>query len=124
MPRPTSRTYCQAWSPNISHLTRRKPWNKDGPKGRRPNGADPPTTTTTVGDYSITAALGSLTATNYSFTFTNGTLTIGADGNPGYFRQKLFVYERPGEPCRVCGTPIRQAVLGQRSTYWCPKCQT
>lgn len=48
---------------------------------------------------------------------------LHSDGEPGYFRQKLYVYERKGEPCRVCGTPIRHAVLGQRSTYWCPKCQ-
>ena len=43
--------------------------------------------------------------------------------SPGYFRQKLFVYERTREPCRVCRTPIRQLVQGQRSTYFCPKCQ-
>jgi formamidopyrimidine-DNA glycosylase len=48
---------------------------------------------------------------------------LHSDGKPGYFRQRLFVYERKGEACRVCGTPIRHAVLGQRSTYWCPKCQ-
>ncbi len=48
---------------------------------------------------------------------------VGASGEPGYFRQKLFVYERAGEPCRRCGTPIRQRVQGQRSTYFCPKCQ-
>ena len=48
---------------------------------------------------------------------------LNSDGEPGYFRQRLFVYERKGEPCRVCGTPIRHAVMGQRSTYWCPKCQ-
>ncbi len=48
---------------------------------------------------------------------------LNSDGNPGYFKQRLFVYGREGEPCRVCGTPIRQAVMGQRSTYWCPKCQ-
>ncbi len=48
---------------------------------------------------------------------------LHSDGEPGYFRQKLFVYERKGEPCRVCRTPIRHAVIGQRSTYWCPKCQ-
>lgn len=48
---------------------------------------------------------------------------VSSDGEPGYFRQKLFVYDRKGEPCRVCGTPIRHAVIGQRSTYWCPKCQ-
>ena len=48
---------------------------------------------------------------------------LHSDGQPGYFRQKLYVYERKGQPCRVCGTPIRHAVIGQRSTYWCPKCQ-
>ncbi|MBS0393974.1 MAG: bifunctional DNA-formamidopyrimidine glycosylase/DNA-(apurinic or apyrimidinic site) lyase [Proteobacteria bacterium] len=48
---------------------------------------------------------------------------VNADGLPGYFRQKLYVYERAGQPCRRCGTPIRQRVQGQRSTYWCPSCQ-
>ncbi|MFZ9965815.1 MAG: bifunctional DNA-formamidopyrimidine glycosylase/DNA-(apurinic or apyrimidinic site) lyase [Steroidobacteraceae bacterium] len=48
---------------------------------------------------------------------------VNADGLPGYFRQKLFVYERDGEPCRRCGTAIRHQVLGQRSTYHCPTCQ-
>ena len=48
---------------------------------------------------------------------------LNSDGEPGYFRQRLFVYDRKGEPCRVCGTAIRQEVMGQRSTYWCPVCQ-
>lgn len=48
---------------------------------------------------------------------------VAPDGAPGYFRQQLFVYERAGEACRRCGAPIRQRVLGQRSTYWCPACQ-
>ena len=48
---------------------------------------------------------------------------VNPEGMPGYFRQKLFVYERTGEPCRVCKTPIRQLVQGQRSTYYCPTCQ-
>jgi formamidopyrimidine-DNA glycosylase len=48
---------------------------------------------------------------------------VGADGAPGYFRQKLFVYERAGEPCRRCRTPIRHRTQGQRSTYFCPVCQ-
>jgi formamidopyrimidine-DNA glycosylase len=48
---------------------------------------------------------------------------VNPDGLPGYFRQRLFVYERAGEPCRRCRTPIRQVVLGQRSTYYCPRCQ-
>jgi formamidopyrimidine-DNA glycosylase len=48
---------------------------------------------------------------------------VNPDGMPGYFRQKLFVYERAGEPCRRCRTPIRHSVMGQRSTYYCPSCQ-
>jgi formamidopyrimidine-DNA glycosylase len=48
---------------------------------------------------------------------------MGADGSPGYFAQKLFVYGRAGEPCLTCGTPIRHRVMGQRATYWCPSCQ-
>lgn len=49
---------------------------------------------------------------------------VGADGKPGYFRRKLHVYERAGEPCRRCATPIRQTIQGQRSTYYCPECQS
>lgn len=48
---------------------------------------------------------------------------FGADGNPGYFQQSYFVYGRTGEPCRVCGTPIRTLRQGQRSTFYCPDCQ-
>ena len=48
---------------------------------------------------------------------------VNADGAPGYFRQKLFVYERAGEACRVCRSSVKQFVQGQRSTYWCSTCQ-
>jgi formamidopyrimidine-DNA glycosylase len=48
---------------------------------------------------------------------------VNADGAPGYFRQKLFVYERTGAACRVCRSPIKRIVQGQRSTYWCSTCQ-
>jgi formamidopyrimidine-DNA glycosylase len=48
---------------------------------------------------------------------------ISPDGLPGYFEQELFAYGREGEPCRVCDTPIRAIVLGQRSTFFCPRCQ-
>jgi formamidopyrimidine-DNA glycosylase len=48
---------------------------------------------------------------------------VNAEGTPGYFRQKLYVYERAGEPCRRCGTVVQQIVQGQRSTYFCPVCQ-
>ncbi|MCK9537509.1 bifunctional DNA-formamidopyrimidine glycosylase/DNA-(apurinic or apyrimidinic site) lyase [Dokdonella sp.] len=48
---------------------------------------------------------------------------ISPDGLPGYFEQELAVYGRAGQPCRACGTPIRALVLGQRSTFLCPRCQ-
>ena len=48
---------------------------------------------------------------------------VNADGAPGYFRQKLFVYERAGAACRVCRSAVKQFVQGQRSTYWCSNCQ-
>jgi formamidopyrimidine-DNA glycosylase len=45
-------------------------------------------------------------------------------GQPGRYGERLRVYERAGEPCRTCGTPIRRIVQGQRSTYFCPRCQS
>jgi formamidopyrimidine-DNA glycosylase len=48
---------------------------------------------------------------------------LRADGSPGYFRQRLYVYERAGRPCRRCGTLVRAVTQGQRSTYYCPACQ-
>ena len=48
---------------------------------------------------------------------------VNAAGLPGYFRQRLFVYERRDQPCRRCSTAIRARVQGGRATYWCPKCQ-
>jgi len=45
-------------------------------------------------------------------------------GRPGYFQLRLQVYDRTGEPCRRCGTPIRRAVHAGRSSFFCPQCQT
>ena len=49
---------------------------------------------------------------------------IGSDGQPGYFKQSLNVYGRQGQSCRVCTGPLKLQVLGQRSTVYCPVCQT
>ncbi|MES2939948.1 MAG: bifunctional DNA-formamidopyrimidine glycosylase/DNA-(apurinic or apyrimidinic site) lyase [Pseudomonadota bacterium] len=46
-----------------------------------------------------------------------------ADGQSGYFQLEAMVYDRAGQPCRVCGTPIKAIRQGQRSTYFCPRCQ-
>jgi formamidopyrimidine-DNA glycosylase len=48
---------------------------------------------------------------------------LGSDGEPGYFQQKLEVYGRAGEPCRRCNDDISAIVLGQRSTFYCKRCQ-
>jgi formamidopyrimidine-DNA glycosylase len=48
---------------------------------------------------------------------------VNAQGTPGYFSQRLYVYERSKLPCRVCKSPVKQFTQGQRSTYWCPTCQ-
>jgi formamidopyrimidine-DNA glycosylase len=46
-----------------------------------------------------------------------------ADGNPGYFAQELLVYDRAGQPCFQCQGPVMRKVIGQRSSYYCPRCQ-
>jgi formamidopyrimidine-DNA glycosylase len=48
---------------------------------------------------------------------------VDADGQRGSFQQQHQVYGRAGEPCLICGTPIRRIVVGQRGTHYCPKCQ-
>lgn len=48
--------------------------------------------------------------------------TVG-DGTPGYFGQELKVYGKAGQPCPTCGRALKGAVIGQRSTVWCPNCQ-
>lgn len=46
-----------------------------------------------------------------------------AEGRNGYFQLQAMVYDRAGQACRECGTPIRMLRQGQRSTYVCPRCQ-
>ena len=48
---------------------------------------------------------------------------VSAEGKTGYFQLEAAVYGRTGQPCRVCGTPIRSIVQGQRTTFYCPTCQ-
>lgn len=46
-----------------------------------------------------------------------------AQGESGYFQLEAMVYDREGEPCRVCGSPIRMIRQGARATYFCTVCQ-
>ncbi|MGC2047701.1 MAG: Fpg/Nei family DNA glycosylase [Gallionella sp.] len=48
---------------------------------------------------------------------------VNSSGQPGYFQQQYWVYGRGGEPCRCCGSPIRQIRQGQRSSFYCRSCQ-
>jgi formamidopyrimidine-DNA glycosylase len=48
---------------------------------------------------------------------------LKSDGEPGYFALQLKVYGRAGEPCSCGKALIRQQVIGQRSSFYCPKCQ-
>lgn len=48
---------------------------------------------------------------------------LHVNGQSGYFQQNYFVYNRAGEPCRVCGAAVRQLRQGQRSTFYCVNCQ-
>jgi formamidopyrimidine-DNA glycosylase len=48
---------------------------------------------------------------------------VDADGVRGFFQLEHCVYQRTGEPCRNCGTPIRRIVVAGRSTHYCSHCQ-
>jgi formamidopyrimidine-DNA glycosylase len=48
---------------------------------------------------------------------------VDAEGRKGFFQLSHRVYQRAGEPCVACGTPIRRVLVAQRSSHFCPKCQ-
>jgi len=48
---------------------------------------------------------------------------VDGRGNEGGHHLKVKVFRRTGQPCYVCGTPLRRVKLGGRSTHFCPKCQ-
>ncbi len=48
---------------------------------------------------------------------------VRSDGLAGNFQSQFMVYGRAGEPCQRCGTAIREIRQGQRSTFFCPRCQ-
>lgn len=48
---------------------------------------------------------------------------VDAEGGKGAFQKLHQVYDRAGQPCRRCRTPIERIVLGGRSTCFCPRCQ-
>jgi formamidopyrimidine-DNA glycosylase len=48
---------------------------------------------------------------------------VDAQGRSGFFQIHHRVYQRTGEPCVTCQTPIRRILVAQRSSHFCPKCQ-
>lgn len=46
------------------------------------------------------------------------------NGQSGYFQQSYFVYGRTNQPCKICGSLIKNIKLGQRSTFYCQHCQS
>jgi formamidopyrimidine-DNA glycosylase len=48
---------------------------------------------------------------------------VDSDGEEGFFQLQHRVYGREGEPCLVCGTPVKRIVIAGRSAHYCPKCQ-
>jgi formamidopyrimidine-DNA glycosylase len=48
---------------------------------------------------------------------------VREDGRPGYFTNKLNVYQQTGKPCPVCKSPIKVRTISQRSSFFCAQCQ-
>ncbi|MGC8879463.1 MAG: bifunctional DNA-formamidopyrimidine glycosylase/DNA-(apurinic or apyrimidinic site) lyase [Anaerolineae bacterium] len=54
----------------------------------------------------------------------NGATLVDGMYYGGSFQKAFCVYSRGGQPCPVCGSVIERIKIGQRSSYFCPKCQT
>ena len=48
---------------------------------------------------------------------------VAPDGADGGYQDERKVYGRTGEPCLVCGQPIKRRIVAQRSTHYCAGCQ-
>ncbi len=48
---------------------------------------------------------------------------VDGDGQAGLHAASLWVFQREGEPCRVCGTAVQRIIQGARSTFLCSRCQ-
>lgn len=48
---------------------------------------------------------------------------LDAEGMPGEYQQHHRVYGREGQACSRCKAKIERAVVGGRSSYYCPNCQ-
>lgn len=49
---------------------------------------------------------------------------MGRDPRADDHGGEVYVYRRAGQPCLVCGTPVRTKVVAARNLFWCPECQS
>ncbi len=49
--------------------------------------------------------------------------TLADSDRAGPYERRFYVYQRTGEPCRVCGSKIRTQVVAGRNLFWCGRCQ-
>jgi formamidopyrimidine-DNA glycosylase len=48
---------------------------------------------------------------------------VDSEGKRGSFQHEHLVYQKHGNPCAKCGSPIRRTLVSQRGTHFCSKCQ-
>lgn len=69
-------------------------------------------------------ACGSTVPLNFDGNKSDGLFYFGrAPGAPDYYEERLQVYDRAGQPCPNCRSPIRRIRQAARSTFYCPQCQ-
>lgn len=71
----------------------------------------------------IVEVLGEAIANDVAFDAASDSKSRDLDTSYGRYQAVARVYEREGEPCLRCGALIRRITQGQRSTYYCPRCQ-
>ena len=74
----------------------------------------------------LTSAIecGSTIPLNFSAHASDGLFYYGsATGSEDFYTERLRVYDRHGQPCWQCGTPLKRTVQAARSTFFCPRCQ-
>jgi formamidopyrimidine-DNA glycosylase len=83
--------------------------------------------TRALSDAEVTRVLAAVTEVLSESLRAGGTsfdaLYVNVNGESGYFSRSLNAYDREGEPCARCGTPIRREEFMNRSSYSCPRCQ-
>lgn len=53
----------------------------------------------------------------------DASVALDTDGHAGPYERRFYVYQRTGEPCRVCRAKIRTQLVAGRNLFWCGRCQ-